>query len=428
VSNVPQRDIIVPSAAELWSLLHLDRAKAVAQSNGRYKGRRIALAYEDLERHLAGDLTLGFTVLCHRQALFAVLDVDALFQHLLPVIRVAVLAMGGEDLRAAIFCTNGSDEGRGKIILTFTETVGASEARKLAQNLCRRVRASEPAQPLERHHLSAYPQEKSGGVVRVLGRNAARAGPIERPFSLDGELGLEYVRPITAAKVAQIIARIGDNIAPWAKRRIETAWMRLEGTDKHFGHMVALAREAIRIHGRARGGRVYNEWLDRIKANSPELSLPSPKTKDQRNVIDHARKGAWELAIRRPNSWEPLDLQVRKGTPRGVLRLYNALVSYVREKGLRPECFGIDYERIAFLIDSSKSTAHRWVQCAAETGVVVVHDRGTKHTKGAPGQCTRRGLVCRGQTQEQVAGLALVKAGSIVSVGGPASERRHRLA
>jgi hypothetical protein len=269
------------------------------------------------------------------------------------------------------------------------------------QHLCRRVRASEPAQDLQRNELSAYPQEKSGGLVRVLGRNVARGGPLESAFSLDGEPGLAHVRPLAASKLAEIVARLTDNVAPWAKRRIEEPWMRLEGTDAHYRHIVALAREAIRVYGRARGNREYNGWLDRIKANSPELSLPSLKTKDTRNVLDHSRKRAWEYACRNPNSWEPLDLQIRRGTPRGVLRAYNELVAFVRRNGLRPERFGIDYERMGVQFDSPKSTAYRWVQRCEEYGVVVIHDRGRRHTKGGRGKCTVLGLVCRGQTQEQ---------------------------
>jgi hypothetical protein len=402
VSNVPKSGINVPSAAEPWSLLHLDHARAVAQSNGRYKGRRVAITRNDLERHLTGEVTLALTVLHYKRALFVLLDVDVCFRDLLSDVGKAALAIGGEDLCAAIFCTSGSDAGRGKVIVTFTQPVAARDGRKLAQHLCRRVRASQPAQSLQRNELSAYPTEKSGGLVRVLGRNPRRGGSIEVAFSLDGEPRLSHLRPLTPNRIAQIVARLGESIAPWVKRRLEQPWLRSEGGNRHFGRMVALAREAIRIRGSTRGLRLYDEWLEKIRANSPELSLPSQKTRDPRNVLDHARKRAWELASKRPSSWDPPELSMRKGIPRGLVRLCNALVSFVREKGLRPSSFGIDYERVAQLIDSSKSTAYRWVQRAENLGLVVIHDRGSRHTRGAPGQCTRLGLVCSGQTKEQV--------------------------
>ena len=124
---------------------------------------------------------------------------------------------------------------------------------------------------------------------------------MEEAFSLDGEPGLSHLRPLTPAKVAQIAARLGESIAPWVKRLLERPWLRPEGTNRHYRWMVALARDAIRLRGRTRGWRLYEEWLDSIRANSPELSLPSQKTKDPRNVLDHARRRAWEFACKKPN-------------------------------------------------------------------------------------------------------------------------------
>ena len=263
--------INVPPAAELWNLLHLDEASAVAQSNGRYRGRRVPITLNDLERHLAGEITLGFSALHYNRALFASLDVDALFRELLPRIREDALAIGGEDLCAAIFCTSGSDAGRGKVIVTFTQPVPARDARKLIQHLCRRVRASEPAQYLRPCELAAFPMEKSGGVVRVLGRNPGRDGPMEQAFSLDGEPGVSHLRPLKPAKVAQIVSRLGEAIAPWAKRLLERPWLRREGTDRHYRWMVALARDAIRLGGRTRGCRHYEQWLETSGQTRPSF-------------------------------------------------------------------------------------------------------------------------------------------------------------
>jgi hypothetical protein len=136
--------------------------------------------------------------------------------------------------------------------------------------------------------------------------------------------------------------------------------------------------------------------------------------KDRRNVLDHARERAWEYASKTPYSWEPLDLQIRKGMPRGVVRVYNTLVAFVHRKALRSAYFRIDYERIAEAAASAKSMAYRWVQRADEIGVLVIHDRGTWRTKGIRGQCTQLGLVCQSETPEQVRGLHAIP-GSISS-------------
>ena len=339
-SNSP--GINVPFAADLWRLLHLDRALAVAHSNGCYRGRRMPITCEDLDRHLTGEIAIAFGVLRGSHALFAVLDVDALFRDLLGFIRKAAGAIGGEDLAAAIFCTGGSDDGRGKVIVTFAQPVPSNDARKLIMRLFGRVRASEPAQDLPSNKLSAYPQKKSGGVTRILGRNVARGGSLEKPFSLDGEPGLAHVRPLAPAKLAAILADSGPKILEWAKKRIETAWLRVEGTDTHFRWMIALAREAIRLYGVLRGRPAYDEWLDHIKAKSPELSFGSLKNADQRNVLDHGRERAWQYACERPNGWEPSQWRIRNGVPRGIVRLYCALVAYVLEKGLRRSAFGME--------------------------------------------------------------------------------------
>jgi len=423
VSNVPKSGINVPFAAELWGLLHLDRAKAKTQSNGRY-GRLHAFTFADLERHLAGEITLAFSVLSGQCALFALFDVDALFREVMPAIRAAVAAIGGERLAEAMFCTDGSDAGRGKVVVTFVEPVASSDARRLMRRLCDRVRASEAAQSLERRHVTTFPLEKSGGVARVLGRNPSRAGSIETAFSLDGELGLSHVRPLAPKRLAEIVAAIPATIAAWAKRRIELPWTAIEGTQKHYRWMVALAREAIRIFGQARGRRHYDDWLDRVRANSPELADPSRETKDPRNVLDHARERAWEFACKEPNSWEPLRLHIRKGMPQGVVRAYNELVAFVRRNGLRPRCFGIDYERMAVLFGSSKSTAHRWIQRAVEYGVLVILDPGARRTRGTRGRCALLGIVCRGQTPEQVRAAG----GEIDAVRGSKADRAKGVA
>ncbi|MGC1986358.1 MAG: hypothetical protein WA668_13315, partial [Candidatus Cybelea sp.] len=395
--------INVPSfAEELWHLLHLDRAKAVPQVDGRYKGKPTQLRREDLDRHLMGEITLAFTPLRYTLALFSGLDIDACFKALLPVVRAAALKIGGAELVAAMFCTTGSDEGRGKVLVAFVEPVPACNARKLVRVLCRHVRASEAAQSLESGDLTAYPLARTGGLVRVLGRNPARGGRIETPFSFDGEVGISHVSPLTRGKLAEIVRGARGSVAPWAVRLIDTPWRRTDqgGTHAHFGNLVALAREAIRLYGEAQGKPAYDTWIDTVKAHSFELSQPSQKTRDPRNVLDYSRERAWEYARRKPNSWKPLELRIGKGVPRGVVRVYNALVLFVRDNGLRPSCFGLDYERLAVLVDAPKTTAYRWVQRANEIGVIVIHDRG-RYEPGARGDCSVFGLVCEGETKEQ---------------------------
>ncbi|MGA8098150.1 MAG: hypothetical protein WB810_05750, partial [Candidatus Cybelea sp.] len=122
--NVPSPGINVPSVADdLYRVLHLDRAKVARQVDGQYKGARVQVTHDDLGRHLAGEITLAFTVLVGGLALFAGFDIDALFTALLAVVRTAAEKVGGSELTDAMFGTSGLDEGRGKVILTLDEPI-----------------------------------------------------------------------------------------------------------------------------------------------------------------------------------------------------------------------------------------------------------------------------------------------------------------
>jgi hypothetical protein len=255
--------------------------------------------------------------------------------------------------------------------------------------------ASEPAKPPNRFEgglLSAFPQLKSGGIVRVLGRNAARDGPVERACNLNGEVSdLSDVSPLPLGALTAIVQRLGDEHPPWLERYVRTPWTAIEGTHLHYRHMVALAREAIRQRGATKGRSLYDEWLARIKANSPQLDALSRTTSDPRNVLDHGRERAWEFARREPSSWKPLALSPRN-FPRGVVRVYNALVQHVQSNGLPPFRFAIDYERLGAIMGCQKSTAWRRVSRAADLGVIDIHDRGSRDALGKKGQCSTFGL------------------------------------
>lgn len=408
----------VPSAATLWRLLHLDRARAVPQSDGAYRGKRRPITLETLARHLIGEIALAFSVLSGKRALFAALDIDKMFPDLLRVIREYMRVIGSDVLLDASFLTSGSDGGRGKIIICFEVAVATRLARRLVLQLFRRVRASELGCQLHSRDFSVFPQERSGGIVRILGRNVGRQGPLEHAFTLDGEPSdLSHVVPLSRCHLESFIGTIAPDLPPWVERTVATPWRRADGTDRHYKRMVALAREAIRLDGLVRGRERCDEWCDSIDRNSPELALPSLKNRDSRNVIRYSRERAWEYAKSSPTSWVPLELSERRGYARGVIRVYTALASFVRSNGLRPAAFALDYENLAFAMRVAKSTAYRWVERAEETGVLVRHDRGFRDVKGMRGAATLFGLVLQSQTAE-----------GLRRAGGSSERVRQRLA
>ena len=399
---VPIRDTIVPARA-LWKLLHLERAKAVPQAlAGGYPGKRSPTNLVDVERHLAGEITLAFTPLVGDRALFVALDVDVQFSVLLPSIREYIAKLGSPELTEACFATDGSDEGRGKVVVCFDEPVPARYVHLLALRLLSSTRAAEAARGLESSAFSAFPQGGTGGVVRILGRNLARHGPLERAFSLDGEQGLQHVRPLSAAFLAKMVDDDREPEIEWVARLVETPWGRAEGTNRHFSHLVALAHEAVRRGGTKVGQFILEHWVSTIKANSPELSRPSSKNGDRRNVLDRGRERAWQYAVDDTTSWRPLDFSGGPKYSEDAVRFYKTLLTFAREKGLPPNLFGVDYERIATLLSKSKSTAHRHSAKAERQGIIVIHDRGLPKAKGVAGLTALFGLVGRNQTPEQV--------------------------
>ncbi len=404
VASVGYRSAVSPErfAAEYAKLLHLGGARAVRQNErGGYAGPRQRLCQDDVRRHLAGEISLAFAVVEAKTARTIVVDVDAAFETVLPVLRARAVEVGGSDLVDAAFITNGSSAGRGKLVISLAAPVPRDDARRLGLDLRARVRQSEPGRALATSDVSVFPQNQSGGVVRVLGRNIARDGALEQAFTLDGEplSTFERLRPIAASRLVAIAKNLDEQYPPYLACLLAMPWRRVDGTAKHFGQMIALGREAIRLHGIARGEFLYDEWLARIAQNSPELEGPSQRNRDTRNVLRHGRDRAWTYASNIPTTWAPHDLV---GVRPELRRLYRCLLDLVRANGLRPHAFATDYESIAHHLEVSKSSAFRLVTEAEIAGIIVRHDRGSADAKGEKGRATLYGLVCSGETPEAV--------------------------
>jgi hypothetical protein len=353
-----------------------------------------------------------------------VIDVDANASDVLGALRPHLERLGGHDLLACAFLTEGSAADRGKVVFTFAEPAPAQSVRLLLRTLRAHIIASEIGGRLDRKDLSTYPQQRSGGVVRVLGRNIARNGPLERAFTLDGECcDFSLLIPLSRETLEATVRRRMGGVAPWAWKKIHAPWTRDEGWNAHSARMVSLAREALSVHRGdiVRARRQFDDWLEIVRGNSPELDLPTRTNRDTRNVLDHCRSYAFKHAVAEPVTWQPTSTS---GAPRGASRLYTALVGHVRANGLVPLCFGIDFETLAAQLETVKVTAWRWAAQAEQAGLVVRHHRGTRHEKGRRGEPTLWGIVCEGQTAETVALLGKreravqERAGSIVSSVG----------
>jgi hypothetical protein len=400
----------------LHDLLNLKYAKGASQGpSGAYDGPRFPLTLGDVEGHLRGATTVAFAPISGDQALFAAVDVDERFPELSTgVIRRALFELGGQALLEACFLTNGSDGDRGKIIITFAKPMSARLVREFILRIKRTIQRESR---LRSGMLDAYPQDKSGGVVRVLGRNLKRNGPLEFAFNFDGELtDLTGVAPLSRSdfsRIARIAVRL-PTIHPWAERLLTVPWVSTQGTHRHRGWMCALAQEAIRL-GFLRSD--FECWMERVKLNSPELGKPSRKNGDARNVLDRNREGAWNYAMANPTSFRPKESTSNSGSRRA----YRAMYILVKQRGLGADWFQFDYQTIGDAMGCDKGQARRAVLRAEKEGLLVRHDHGSKDALGHKGICTTYGLVGEGETTEHILNRGRTRESRYVIRGGERS-------
>lgn len=80
--------------------------------------------------------------------------------------------------------------------------------------------------------------------------------------------------------------------------------------------------------------------------------------------------------------------------PTAALRAYLALVEYVLENALDPNCFGITYDRIADLSGyACKGTTWKAVNAAIDAGLIVRLDSGLPRIERRQGLCALYALV-----------------------------------
>lgn len=421
--------------AVLKRLLHLSLARTGTRFTNLYPTDFQVVTTQLLQAHLDGKIALAFAALedgtSRGDALFGAVDVDRDFPRRLPVLRDAVHAVGGDAMLAAAFATTGSDEGRGKVIITLQRPMKAADVR-LMMAAVKRAALADPrfGHMMASSEIELRPQSGSGGLLRVLGRNIGKdrtdfTAPLEIPMTLDGEYAdLRGVMPLDVETIRQIAdahrAKNADRFA-WVDNWLVQAWTYKaeEGNTRGiFRRMVALASAALERHGPDDGHRVFHAWCATVAANSPALDQPSPTNKDRRHPLRDQRTiaRAWRYALARDRSWEPQDL-VGSGLHASHVRLYHAVADYVYSRSLAPEFFSITYEFVTdeLLGGGHKKTTWKQFQALVRHGLVVIHDTGLAMRRDAEGEYrkglpTIMGLVGKGQTVDDV--IAAVQSNS----------------
>lgn len=407
-------------------LLHLSLARAQTPFNsGRlYAAPLIPVTSQALQAHFSGQIALGFTCLEDARggcdALFGAIDVDEAFDRRLPVLAKALADVGGPELAAAAFATSGSGPGRGKLLITIERPTSAADVRALV-NAVKNAALADPrfGHMQRRDEIDLRPEGGSGGLLRILGRNIEKDGPLETPLDLDGGLSdLCGVRPLPIALLRRLAAAWrAKERAPggWLDTMRAEAWTyEIEGsTAGIFRRIVSLAIAAVERYGETDGAEAtFRGWVGECARNSPALDAPSPKNKDRRNPLrdDRTLARAWRYAVSNRSRFVPAQLR-GSGVPEGQVRVYEGLVAHVRSRGLPPELFAMNYGYLAEVIletgVAAKKMAWKQVRELERRGLIVIHDRGLplridEQGDGRRGLPTFMGLVGQGETPSAV--------------------------
>jgi len=404
----------VGDAREAVALLQLlsGAAHGVVQSDdGSYAGARRRLQLAELRAHLAGEVTLGVSVVSETKATFLALDIDERFHERLPYVSRALEQRG---FRAAAIATSGSDSGRGKVLVFFAKRRAATSLRSLGNAILKTAREMASGGPwgVERPgKMTVFPLNGTGGLLRIGGRNrhpSRRASGVDVLFSLDGEpRRFQDVVPAAALRRMDPQPIAKAPVGVWVSRLRSTGLRYADGGSKRVRNKLCrLASEAVRVHGsREIGHTTFDAWCKDVWNASPDQRGSSPSG-DPRATRTWERRclSAWEWAAAKDTFYYPerskRSLQENVSTCRSCRRVLEMLEAYAAAKGMTPDAFCCSYRQIAeHLGFAQPMTAWKHVKHLVGAGAVVLHDRGTRGAKGLP---VIFGIVGRGESAEAV--------------------------
>jgi hypothetical protein len=392
--------------------------RGVAQDpSGSYGGDPRPLSDAELDAHLAGVRTVGFSVANGGRAWFLAYDLDDRFRQRLPFIASAIDARG---LAAAAIATAGSDPNRGKVIVFFEKARSVVGLRRLAYAILDEAResaraASGPWGVEDPKSLTVFPLKGEGGIVRIGGRNrdpARRATTLETLFSLNGEpRRFSDVVPARRVRVVEAEPVTSAPVGKWVKRlRARGVSYSAGGSKGVVKALTRLASESVRVFGNnPHGYAMFSAWCGEVWHASPDQHGPSPSG-DVRAARSWERRcsSAWDWATRQKDTLSSPAPRPRRGLDnvsgrrcRGCGQVLAVLATYAAKKGMTPDAFTCSYRQIAEHVGwSSHMTAWKHVQKhLLPAGAIVVHDRGTRGEKGLP---VLLGLVSEGESPEAV--------------------------
>jgi hypothetical protein len=417
---------------------------AKQKPNGSY-GNREAFSKTKLFNHLTGVSTFAFCPLFYhddrKYARFLCWDIDTNGperRRILVEILRKYPELQDQWPDRVIWCATGSDPGRCKVIFPLRKPLLQVDAVQIVNAVWTEAQGNLLWGAEDEHTTSTFPQNETGGIVRILGRNIGRtqAGHLDQALDM-------YGKPTDLAGVVKALDYLPDDrllwpvskpICPPKSRSLSTTktlsttnYARISGkkesssgktpvqergyilrttphtdtaknTQKHLSY---LAKAVILSHGKAEAGR--QEYVAAVR--DFRTQVPADK-KSVLRQIDTRADFTWDencvwmkdVAISKPrlvvvSDWRPLEKSAFKA-PKGRLvedtqwSWYDLLTGLVHENGWNPHAFYVgyrtlgervgrtDYENIKRGVDTAEKR-HLFFRLERATGV---RDLATMYT------------------------------------------------
>lgn len=391
--------------SRLMNLLHLGRATPQTPNRNAYEGKRAYITAEDFTAHL-NDETLtpyGFCVINKGRAGFLCLDFDSLVK---PRMEVARRVLERRGMLGASFKTNGSDPDRGKVIVTLAHPMPQAQAvetiNEIFEECCSHPEFGGPDK------VDRRPQAGEGGLLRVLGRNVIKNGPLEIMTDWEDRLitDLDTITPYRFTKVPVKIEGPSLNPDVFGYRhngiRRDTAHGRIL-TICNF-----LANEALKVYDFAAAEHHLSKWLDEIAEASPEIMNGDTTKKSllQCSQALYYLNGAYKMRQRvyawREIHFVPMETKRTKFlkyaihmplnpleafvegrreylagyVSQGVVKLYRTLVAYCRKKQITMDRISIDAETLSDYLGLEERQTRRLIQEAINNDLLLLISGG----------------------------------------------------
>jgi hypothetical protein len=357
-------------------------------------GKSYAIAGNEITAHLSGARTFAFEAanpargLRSASANFIAFDIDKRFEERVATARPVLRQLG---LERAVVCTNGSSQGRGKIIVTFRTRVNLAAAIELQQLIYETLGATAPGlfpcKPVK-GDIDLFPVKvgtsaAGHGVLRIGGRNRGRNGALDQFLSLDGApANLFEIEGLTEHRLDGLVADRLQSIykaaiSPGITRLVHEPWVNI-ATPEIVNNLTRLANYCYEVYGPSIGNERYVGFLTDIVRRSPWLDARSASG-DVRNPVlrEIEEKRFWGYASKKA-TW-----MARPSSSPRVSRIVEIMAAYATQFELPKHCLSVSLRKLAIYAGQSKGVVRRDIKRACEEGALFILHPGSPYARGA---------------------------------------------